>query len=230
MTSAMFDSAEAREAFGRIYATDEWTGGSGQGSRVAATQRYRAVLETIVGAVDVRSVVDVGCGDWEFSQLVDWSGVSYLGLDVVPDVIERNRARFGGPRVAFELRDGVNESLPTSDLLICKDVLQHWPIDAIRQFLATTRSAHRYVLLTNDVSSVHCPPERLNSDVPVGGWRTIDLELSPFGVRPAWRLDLDIGGEWTKRMLLLVRARSRPLARGRSGSALRRVRSHVATA
>jgi SAM-dependent methyltransferase len=219
----MFDSAEAREAFGRIYATDEWDGGSGQGSRVDATERYRTVLEMIVGAVDVRSVVDVGCGDWEFSQLVDWSGVSYLGLDVVPDVIDRNRSRFGGRQVEFELRDVVNEPFPASDLLICKDVLQHWPIDAIRHFLETTRRAHRYVLLTNDIRSVHCPTEDLNSDIPVGGWRTIDLELSPFGVRPAWRLDLDIRGEWTKRILLLVRARSRPLARCRSDSALRRV-------
>ena len=221
----MFDSTEAREVFGRIYKTDEWEGGSGQGSRVGATERYRAVLETVVGAVDVRSVVDVGCGDWQFSQLVDWSGVSYLGLDVVPDVIDRNRSRFGGHEVEFELRDVVNQPLPAGDLLICKDVLQHWPNDAIGNFLETTRGRYRYMLLTNDIWSAHCPAELLNTDVPVGGWRTMDLELSPFGVRPAWQVDLDILGEWTKRVLLLVRPSSRPLARLRAHTALRRLGS-----
>lgn len=219
----MFDTVEAREAFSRIYTTNEWDGGSGQGSRPHATEAYRAVLDEAIGAADVGSVVDVGCGDWEFSQLVDWSKISYLGLDVVPEVVAANRARFGGNRTRFEVQDVANDPAPPADLLVCKDVLQHWPNDAIHRFVEENLRRYRYLLLTNDIWSVHCPDGSLNGEIAVGAWRTIDLERPPFRFTAAWKTDLDIGGEWTKRVVLLVRPRRRLLAAIRPGSCRRRL-------
>jgi len=211
--------------FGEIYKSEHWEGGSGQGSRANATEAYRWVLETVLGARDVRTVVDAGCGDWEFAQLIDWSPVSYVGVDVVPDVIEHNTATFGRPNVSFECTDMSRSVLPQADVLLCKDVLQHWPIEWIADFLLRVRGRYRYVLLTNDITSVRCPPEHLNSQIPVGAWRTLDLERPEFGQSAAWRLDYDVGGEWTKRILLLVKRRYRLRARATPNSALRRLRS-----
>jgi SAM-dependent methyltransferase len=175
-------------------------------------------------APDVRVVVDVGCGDWEFAQLVDWSMVTYTGLDVVPAVIAENQQRFGAPGVRFDCAD-INESpLPRADLLLCKDVLQHWPIGLMLDFLSRVRNRYRYVMLTNDVASVHCPSESLNADIPLGAWRIVDLEQAPFDLHADWRHDYDIRGEWTKRMLLLVSRRYRPKARLSPNSALNRLR------
>ena len=83
----------ASEVFLQIYETDEWKGGSGEGSTVAATAPYRRILEHVLASPDVRSVTDVGCGDWQFSGLVDWQGKAYVGIDVVPELIERNARR-----------------------------------------------------------------------------------------------------------------------------------------
>ena len=64
-----------------------------------------------------------------------------------------------------------------------KDVLQHWPVADIKRFVDRNRRRFRYLLLTNDIASVHCPPELLNRECALGAWRTIDLERPPFGYR-----------------------------------------------
>lgn len=56
--------SEAREVFSRIYQADHWRGGSGEGSTAVASAPYREVVRRLVGARDVRSVVDIGCGDY----------------------------------------------------------------------------------------------------------------------------------------------------------------------
>jgi SAM-dependent methyltransferase len=214
----------AREVFQRIYELSHWEGGSGQGSRLNVTQVYRDLVSCLIGSRDVRSVVDAGCGDWEFARLIDWSNVTYLGLDVVPAVIERNRSEFLRSNICFQCVDISDATLPRADLLLCKDVLQHWPTDSVQRFLRRLRTRYRYVLLTNDVQSVHCAHDSLNSAIPLGGWRTLDLERPPFRLRPDWRLDYDIRGEWTKRVILLVSSHYKRRARLDSDSALNRVR------
>ena len=56
-------------------------GGSGAGSRQATTAPYRHILERLLVSPQIASVVDVGCGDWQLGSLVDWSSVSYIGID-----------------------------------------------------------------------------------------------------------------------------------------------------
>jgi hypothetical protein len=43
-------------------------------------------------ASSIRSATDLGCGDWQFSYLINWSNVEYPGIDLVPEVIDNNRA------------------------------------------------------------------------------------------------------------------------------------------
>src|SRR5262245_44311094 len=109
------------EIFGGIYDRGEWgNDGSGQGSNPSAAESYLPILQHVVS--NVRSVVDVGCGDWQFSRHVDWTGIRYLGLDVVSSVIEQNRARFAQPGIQFECVDVLVGRPPRADLLVCKDV------------------------------------------------------------------------------------------------------------
>ena len=214
---------EAGATFGDIYESAAWGGGSGEGSRAAATDVYRTIVERLVRGSDVGSVVDAGCGDWEFSQLIDWSDVSYLGLDVVPELVARNREAFARPGVEFQCSDFHAERPPAADLLLCKDVLQHWPVAWIQLFLRVTRARYRYMLLTNDIDSTR-PGHPRNADIELGDWRPLDLEADVFGLRPTWRLDYDVGGEWTKRTLLIVPPRHRFGALIMPGSGLRAIR------
>lgn len=162
--------------FSDIYSKDKWAGGSGTGSSPENTAEYRALIERFVRDHDITSVVDIGCGDWQFSRLIDWGEIDYLGLDTVPAVVRANRERFG-PRFRFELLDVSVDALPLADLAIMKDVLQHWPNDTVRAFLPQL-SAYRYVLVTNTV----WPSELLNGDAPMGGYRPLDLRRAPFSI------------------------------------------------
>jgi SAM-dependent methyltransferase len=169
---------EIASAFETIYREKRWGAGlgSGHGSLPRGTERYRAFLEDFIRANHVRRVVDYGCGDWQFSRLIDWQSAEYVGVDVVAALIDANRAAFARPGVSFELNRGNPDDLPDGDLLIAKDVLQHLPTAEIHAFLGEVVPRYDLALLTNDTG------DHVNDDVPAGGWRPLDLTAEPFGV------------------------------------------------
>jgi len=67
------------------------------------TGPYRTSLEDFIRANGVRSVLDYGCGDWQFSRLIDWQQALYVGVDVVPKIIEENQRRYGCEQVEFRI-------------------------------------------------------------------------------------------------------------------------------
>jgi SAM-dependent methyltransferase len=164
-----------KESFRGIYLRDAWGSGSGIGSSPENTRPYREFLQDFLWRYEIRSVVDLGCGDWSFSRLIDWSGVRYTGIDVVQEVIEANRRAFGDLGV-FLCMDFSREALPAADLALVKDVLQHWPNDVIRSVMCRLRQ-FRYVLITNCCYD----DENLNANIGMGGFRPIDLRREPFG-------------------------------------------------
>jgi SAM-dependent methyltransferase len=187
--------------FDMIYRNRLWGSGSGPGSQPETTQRYRRVLERLLTSHDIGSVLDVGCGDWAFSRLIDWGSACYRGIDIVPDLIAENDRRFAMPGIAFECADVLTDfSWPAADLLLCKDVLQHWPNSRVVDFCATVLPRYPFAMLTSDVASPTVTVEDLNADIPMGGWRTLDLEAAPFHLGPEWRLDYAIPSQETKRI------------------------------
>ena len=167
--------------FERIYRNDEWNGGSGPGSLPLVNRPYVRFLEAFLRRNHVRTVVDLGCGDWQFSRRVDWADASYLGLDVVPHILERNRQLYGSPSVQFAASPSSAGQLPEADLLIIKDVFQHLSNDAVLDYV-NVFSKFRYVLVTNCFKkSLHL----LNTDIPDGGFRPVDLRRPPFGLTMA---------------------------------------------
>lgn len=165
-----------RQTFDRIYAKDLWNGGSGTGSTEETTRQYRAYLQQFLAANRIKSVIDVGCGDWQFSQYIDWSGVDYLGIDV-SSVVLANTKKFTRPGVAFQEMDVTRNPLPSADLLVAKDVLQHWGNDDIIAFLPKLKSC-RAALITNGFTEAAMA--KLNRDIRTGNWRPIDLQQAPF--------------------------------------------------
>jgi len=145
-----------RRAFEIAYTERHWgtdkegKGTSGLGSTLEFTKLYRVFLQDFLAVHAIRSVVDAGCGAWEFSQAMDWTGIDYLGLDIVAPVIATNQRRFGAPNIRFAVADIVRDELPPADLLIVKDVLQHLSNADITRFLAQL-PRFRHVLIVSDV-------------------------------------------------------------------------------
>jgi SAM-dependent methyltransferase len=194
--------ADAEDIYHQIYVSDHWQGGSGPGSTADASAEYRRILQRLLASTEIRRVVDVGCGDWQVGSLLDWSGIDYTGIDVVSSVVEADQTRFGAANVRFQVADARSADLPPAELLLIKDVLQHWPSADVQRFLSNTLPRYRYALITNDIASRHFTGE-LNQDIEMGSWRTLDLQAPPFGLTARAHWDYDIRGEWTKRVLLV---------------------------
>ena len=147
----------SEEVFTNIYSNKIWgtnengEGHSGGGSTFENTTIYRAFLQDFLSQFNIRSVLDVGCGDWEFSQAIDWKGIKYTGYDVVKDVIEKNKIRFESDNIHFFTMDIINSRLQKADLLICKEVLQHLTNKDVLKF-SYHFSNFKYCLITNDVN------------------------------------------------------------------------------
>jgi len=111
--------------FESIYLNNSWGFGSGHGSLPSVTKGYRRFLQDFMKDNNIKSVVDFGCGDWQFSKYINWSGVEYIGLETVPNLVTRNNELYGNNNVRFMLSPDKYYKIPKTDLLIVKDVLQH---------------------------------------------------------------------------------------------------------
>lgn len=152
--------------FSRLYADDGWDGGSGTGSDPDAAAPYCRFIERYVRKHGVRSVLDLGCGDGRVARAIDWGDAAYRGLDVVMTGDDIRTCPW-----------------PAADLILVKDVFQHWPTADIAALLPRL-APYPHVLITNSASGV-----RTNEDIPAGGFRSLDLAAPPFGwpVRPVLR-------------------------------------------
>jgi SAM-dependent methyltransferase len=118
--------AKAGEEFAKIYREHVWggTSRSGPGSDPEVLRPDAEPLSNFLRERNIRSVVDVGCGDWALGRTLDWTGIDYTGVDIVPEVIEMLNATYGSSSVRFLCRDLVADELPCAELCMIKDVLQ----------------------------------------------------------------------------------------------------------
>lgn len=177
---------ETRERFfTEIYEKGGWgfnhegKGFSGSGSTLENAAPYVALLESFIKEHAVESIVDVGCGDWTFSKYVDFGAARYCGFDTVKSVIAQNNHRYASGKVSFIHGDVVELDLPSADLMICKDVLQHLYNEDVVLFLKQLPK-YKHCLITNDVDPVSLTS--LNLQI-TGDYRNIDLTAPPFNLK-----------------------------------------------
>jgi len=164
-----------QQIFSDIYSKNSWIKGSGWGSWPENAEPYVKHIQTFLREYDIRSVVDAGCGDWQFSHLIDWSGVDYKGFDVVTDVVSSNTSKYGNDTISFYELDISTKALPPADLILVKDVLMHWPPDIVQSFLRRLPEC-KYILVTGDWK----PDWPFNQDTKIGGYQNIDLSKPPY--------------------------------------------------
>jgi 2-polyprenyl-3-methyl-5-hydroxy-6-metoxy-1,4-benzoquinol methylase len=165
-----------KEVFSKIYKENLWHGGSGAGSKLENVKEYVEVLQKYIDKPEVKTVLDLGCGDWQFSKFLDLSSVSYLGVDVVESVIEFNSTSYSASNIKFISRDITTYEVPKADLIICKDVLQHLSNKDVVIILVKIITSSKFSLITNDFK----PENTENKDINNGDYRCLDLTLSPF--------------------------------------------------
>ena len=78
----------------------------------------------------------------------------------------------------------VTDKLPDADLLLVRDCLVHLSNDNILKFIENVKNSNIKYLLTTSFTDKNIDHEWkksvLNSNIPDGGWRPINLEISPY--------------------------------------------------
>jgi len=168
-----------KKAFNYIYHKKHWWDGesfSGPGSSLAVTSTLRLLLPSIVKAIGAQSMLDAGCGDFNWMKELDLELDLYIGVDIVPALIKHNRAEHGQEGRVFFCLDVVKDPLPQVDVILCRDCLAHLSYedidDALRNF---KRSGAKY-LLASDF------PHMKKNDAPMktGDFRPVNLRVAPY--------------------------------------------------
>ena len=84
--------------FDSIYRKEHWSGGgketrSGAGSTLSATREIRKAIPEMLVQVGARSVLDVGCGDFNWMRKVALP-CKYHGVDIASSVIADNQSKY----------------------------------------------------------------------------------------------------------------------------------------
>lgn len=172
--------------FTEIYARNSWRGAdslSGPGSDREQTAALRRELPGLLGELRCRSVLDAPCGDFRWMSETALAGVTYIGVDVVPALVESNRERYQTPSRTFFHLDITSDHLPHADLILCRDCLVHFSYRDVWAALRGFRASGATYLLTTTFLR-----HTANRDIVTGEWRPLNLELAPFEFPPPLRL------------------------------------------
>jgi hypothetical protein len=179
------------EVFDQYYEQNHWSAGesvSGGGSGLDATASLRHSLPALLFDLGTRSLLDVPCGDHHWMATVDLGEIGYTGGDIVQNLVDATRARFGGPRRAFHQIDLISDSLPAADVLLVRDCLIHLNHESIWSVLRNVGQSGIGSLLVS-----HYPDLKANIDSPIGPATPVSLTLPPFSL-PAPDRQLEDGG------------------------------------
>lgn len=170
------------EEFSRIASTNMWGSPEtpcGPGSTLEACRPILATLPAWLSEFKVKSIVDLGCGDWHWMKCMGLVGIRYDGFDIIKAFILANKQRYETDFVRFYHADILEAELPTADLVICKDVLGHLPNDLVIKVLEKVKASGAKLLAAS--TSIVWPASN-REGMKVGMFSPIDLEGEPFSL------------------------------------------------
>jgi hypothetical protein len=211
-------SREMRRVFTAIHEGKLWGGcesRSGPGSTRDRAASFLPALIELVQTLRIATLLDAPCGDFNWAAPLSDSVERYVGIDVVPALIDANRRHWLSERRRFVCRDFVRQRLPRADLVLCRDGLVHLNArDIVSAVGNLRRSGAEYLIATTFVD------DRPNLDIATGEWRPLNMQRPPFSF-PTPLAIIDerchhTGGIYADKRLALWRFQDLPSSSGKS--------------
>ena len=124
---ALFHRSKSMEStFFQIYERRAWGDGesvSGFGSDLDQTAAVREALPALLKQIGARTMVDAPCGDFHWMKEVKLELDRYIGIDIVPDLIDRNQQLYTDEVREFRTQNITKEPVPNVDVIFCRDCL-----------------------------------------------------------------------------------------------------------
>jgi len=168
--------------FSEVYQTNAWRDPesvSGRGSTLARTNVITSHLPVLLQELNADSLIDAACGDFNWMRYVDLGSIKYIGVDIVPALIVRNRQLYQTDQRTFAVQDITKDWLPDTDVILCRDCLIHLSFKSIKAAISNFKKTSATHLLCTTHTTV-----TENIDCPDGSWRNINLLLPPFNFQP----------------------------------------------
>mmetsp|Transcript_39107 Transcript_39107/g.83361 ORF Transcript_39107/g.83361 Transcript_39107/m.83361 type:complete len:262 (-) Transcript_39107:421-1206(-) len=201
LREAITAEEQSTGVFAKIYNTGMWSpfdgpgGGSGYGSAPTAAAGASRIIFHVVMMLNAHRVIDAPCGSmvWQGDlvthlrkQIPDFA---FLGIDIVPQVIARNRRVYAHqPFFQFAVADISDEKyvFPTGyDLIYCRDALMHLPNRLVHRALRNMACSDASNVLIGSANDRNTSKRaNVNQDIHTGSWRPLALMLPPFNLRP----------------------------------------------
>ncbi|WP_299322874.1 class I SAM-dependent methyltransferase [Parasphingopyxis sp.] len=196
--------------FADIFARGGWKSennesASGPGSTLAFTENLRAKLPGVLRDLHVDTLLDAPCGDLNWLSEIDLGEIRYIGMDIVPELIAQNQARFGDESRSFAVADITRDPLPSADLILVRDFFIHMPFDSIWAFFRNFATSDIEWALLSSYPNDENNEQKLN-----GRSRPLNLQVAPFSLpEPARTIDDYVPGRWQRYIGLWSRAQIR---------------------
>ena len=186
---------EVDKTFLRIYHQNEFRGSesvSGPGSSVAKTAKLRTELPNLLESFGIKRMIDAPCGDMNWMRQLKYDFEFFLGVDVVPDLIELLRAQLWPEQFHFQVGDICQQVLPKADAIFCRDCLVHLPFSKIWHAIRLFKMSGAKYLLTTTFT------DKENFDISIGDWRPLNFQAKPF----CWPAPIGLSRRITRKILI----------------------------
>ncbi len=168
--------------FSYIYKSKYWKGSgagslSGAGSNEATTNNIKSELQKFFIEKNIKSVLDIPCGDWKWMSTMNFGDIDYTGCDVVKEMIDNNSKLYAKSNIKFRVLSLIDDRLPNADLIIIRDLLVHLDTKDILKCIGNIRKYNfKYIAITNYPILKNQHNDKILGDK----WRPLNLCLEPF--------------------------------------------------
>ncbi len=172
------EKLSVKETFSFIFNNNHWNGESsksGAGSDNIQTAVIKKELPLLIQKFNIKSMLDLPCGDFNWLSNLDLNLEQYIGGDIVKEIIDSNNNLYGNDKRQFKELDIITDILPEADLLFCRDCLVHLSNEDIITALTNIKNSKIKYFITT--SFTEC---EINNNITTGDWRIINLTKSPF--------------------------------------------------
>ena len=184
------------QIFSEIYAENKWGGqegdfcsGSGSTNESVVTA-YVDIIERLAveRGFHGKRFVDFGCGDFRVGRRLLPLCSSYVGVDVVPALIDHNNLAYGNATTSFLARDLTRDQPPDGEVCFVRQVLQHLSNAEITAILARL-DPYRWVFITeHQPAATACIAPNIDKvhgeDVRVAFGSGVFVDKAPFSLPP----------------------------------------------
>jgi SAM-dependent methyltransferase len=156
---------------------------SGPGSTLSETEKLRKKIVDLVKNYDIKSVLDIPCGDFNWMKEIVDNFYYYTGGDIVDKCIISNNENYSRYNINFINFDLLKDKFPKNDLLIVRDVIGHFPIqDGLEIVKNIINSDCKYLLTTTwyNINDDNYFKHHKNKIVDYGRFYPVNLMSNPF--------------------------------------------------